>query len=175
MTVSSNSPAFQFHEATNLRALIFDLDGTLIDTVYAHVFSWQRAFWEAGLPVDGWRIHRRMGMSGGLFTARRGTRAGSRSQRRGSGKFAAPPWRDLRAAHARPPAAFRRGGTAAVLAHFRRPVRHRHFGESTGDRRLAGRVGDRQRHRCGRTRPRPACKAGAGSLSGVPAADGGAA
>jgi HAD superfamily hydrolase (TIGR01509 family) len=49
-------------------ALIFDLDGTLVDTVYAHVFSWQRTLAEAGLAIDGWRIHRRIGMSGGLFT-----------------------------------------------------------------------------------------------------------
>ena len=48
-------------------ALIFDLDGTLVDTVYAHVFAWQRALADAGMPVDGWRIHRRIGMSGGLF------------------------------------------------------------------------------------------------------------
>lgn len=51
-----------------MRALIFDLDGTLIDTVYAHVFAWQQALAEAGLPIEGWRIHRRIGMSGGLFT-----------------------------------------------------------------------------------------------------------
>ena len=50
-----------------MRALIFDLDGTLVDTVYAHVFAWQRALLESGHPVDGWRIHRRIGMSGGLF------------------------------------------------------------------------------------------------------------
>jgi HAD superfamily hydrolase (TIGR01549 family) len=50
-----------------MRALIFDLDGTLVDTVYAHVFAWQRALLEMGHPVDGWRIHRRIGMSGGLF------------------------------------------------------------------------------------------------------------
>ncbi len=49
-------------------ALIFDLDGTLVDTVYAHVFAWQRALAERGLSIDGWRIHRRVGMSGGLFT-----------------------------------------------------------------------------------------------------------
>ena len=49
-----------------MRALI-DLDGTLVDTVYAHVFAWQRALAEAGLPIDGWRIHRRSGMSGGLL------------------------------------------------------------------------------------------------------------
>jgi HAD superfamily hydrolase (TIGR01509 family) len=51
-----------------MRALIFDLDGTLVDTVYAHVFAWQRALADAGLAIDGWRIHRRIGMSGGLFT-----------------------------------------------------------------------------------------------------------
>ncbi|MEK6207717.1 MAG: HAD family phosphatase [Chloroflexota bacterium] len=51
-----------------MRALIFDLDGTLIDTVYAHVFAWQRALAESGLAIDGWKIHRRIGMSGGLFT-----------------------------------------------------------------------------------------------------------
>ena len=50
-----------------MHAMIFDLDGTLIDTVYAHVFSWQRAFAESGMAIDGWRIHRRIGMSGGLF------------------------------------------------------------------------------------------------------------
>jgi HAD superfamily hydrolase (TIGR01509 family) len=49
-------------------ALIFDLDGTLVDTVYAHVFAWQRALTEQGMGIDGWRIHRRIGMSGGLFT-----------------------------------------------------------------------------------------------------------
>ena len=51
-----------------MRALIFDLDGTLVDTVYPHVYAWQRALAEAGMPLDGWRIHRKIGMSGGLFT-----------------------------------------------------------------------------------------------------------
>jgi HAD superfamily hydrolase (TIGR01509 family) len=48
-------------------AFIFDLDGSLIDTAYAHVVAWQQALYEAGLPVDSWRIHRRIGMSGGLL------------------------------------------------------------------------------------------------------------
>ena len=51
-----------------MRALIFDLDGTLVDTVYGHVFAWQQALREAGWPIEGWQIHRRIGMSGGLFT-----------------------------------------------------------------------------------------------------------
>jgi len=51
-----------------MRALIFDLDGTLVDTVYAHVFAWQQALAEAGLVIEAWLIHRRIGMSGGLFT-----------------------------------------------------------------------------------------------------------
>jgi HAD superfamily hydrolase (TIGR01549 family) len=51
-----------------MRAFIFDLDGTLVDTVYAHVVAWQQAFEDSGFVIDGWRIHRRIGMSGGLFT-----------------------------------------------------------------------------------------------------------
>jgi HAD superfamily hydrolase (TIGR01509 family) len=51
-----------------MRALIFDLDGTLIDSVYAHIFAWQTTLAEAGMPLEGWRIHRKIGMSGGLFT-----------------------------------------------------------------------------------------------------------
>ena len=51
-----------------MQALIFDLDGTLVDTVYAHIFAWQKALSEAGMAIDGWCIHRKIGMSGGLFT-----------------------------------------------------------------------------------------------------------
>jgi beta-phosphoglucomutase-like phosphatase (HAD superfamily) len=43
-----------------MRALIFVLDGTLVDTVYAHVFVWQSAFAEAEIEFDGWKIHRRL-------------------------------------------------------------------------------------------------------------------
>lgn len=51
-----------------MKAFIFDLDGTLVDTVYAHIFAWQKALLEAGMVIEGWRIHRKIGMSGGLFT-----------------------------------------------------------------------------------------------------------
>jgi beta-phosphoglucomutase-like phosphatase (HAD superfamily) len=47
-----------------MQALIFDLDGTLVDTVYAHTFAWQKALSEFGLLSPAWAIHRRIGMSG---------------------------------------------------------------------------------------------------------------
>jgi phosphoglycolate phosphatase-like HAD superfamily hydrolase len=50
-------------------AFLFDLDGTLVDSVYQHVLAWQEALDEAGLAVSVWRIHRKMGMSGGLFAS----------------------------------------------------------------------------------------------------------
>jgi len=48
-------------------ALLFDLDGTLVDSVYQHVLSWRDALESEGLHLSVWRIHRRIGMSGGLF------------------------------------------------------------------------------------------------------------
>ena len=48
-------------------ALLFDLDGTLVDNVYQHVVAWQEAFQEVGIELAVWRIHRQIGMSGGLF------------------------------------------------------------------------------------------------------------
>jgi beta-phosphoglucomutase-like phosphatase (HAD superfamily) len=46
---------------------VFDLDGTLVDSVYQHVLAWQEAMEDAGIELSVWRIHRRRGMSGGLF------------------------------------------------------------------------------------------------------------
>jgi HAD superfamily hydrolase (TIGR01509 family) len=46
---------------------LFDLDGTLIDSVYQHVTAWRAALADAGIDLSVWRIHRRIGMSGGLF------------------------------------------------------------------------------------------------------------
>ena len=46
---------------------LFDLDGTLVDSVHQHVLSWQDALDDAGIPLSVWRIHRKIGMSGGLF------------------------------------------------------------------------------------------------------------
>jgi HAD superfamily hydrolase (TIGR01509 family) len=48
-------------------AFLFDLDGTLIDSVYQHVIAWREALEAVGLSLAVWKIHRRIGMSGGLF------------------------------------------------------------------------------------------------------------
>src|SRR5437868_11753355 len=47
---------------------LFDLDGTLVDSVYQHVLAWKEALDSEGIDLSVWRIHRKIGMSGGLFT-----------------------------------------------------------------------------------------------------------
>ncbi len=49
-------------------AFLFDLDGTLVDSVYQHVLAWKAALDAEGIELSVWRIHRKIGMSGGLFT-----------------------------------------------------------------------------------------------------------
>ncbi len=49
-------------------AFLFDLDGTLIDSVYQHVLAWREALESEHIELSVWRIHRKIGMSGGLFT-----------------------------------------------------------------------------------------------------------
>jgi HAD superfamily hydrolase (TIGR01509 family) len=49
-------------------AFLFDLDGTLVDSVYQHVLAWKQALDHEGIELSVWRIHRKIGMSGGLFT-----------------------------------------------------------------------------------------------------------
>src|ERR1700739_2526203 len=46
---------------------LFDLDGTLVDSVYQHVLAWKQALDAEGIELSVWRIHRKIGMSGGLF------------------------------------------------------------------------------------------------------------
>ena len=53
--------------AHNDVSFLFDLDGTLVDSVYQHVLAWQEALHAADIELSVWRIHRRIGMSGGLF------------------------------------------------------------------------------------------------------------
>ncbi len=49
-------------------AFLFDLDGTLVDSVYQHVLAWKEALDSEAIDLSIWRIHRKIGMSGGLFT-----------------------------------------------------------------------------------------------------------
>ena len=50
-----------------MHALLFDLDGTLVDTVYAHALAWHSAFGEVGLEVNCYRLHRHVGSNGNLI------------------------------------------------------------------------------------------------------------
>jgi phosphoglycolate phosphatase-like HAD superfamily hydrolase len=45
-------------------AVLFDIDGTLVDSNYLHIHAWCRAFSDVGLDVESWRIHRCIGMDG---------------------------------------------------------------------------------------------------------------
>jgi HAD superfamily hydrolase (TIGR01549 family) len=47
--------------------VVLDLDGTLVDSVYQHVVAWSVALQEADIDLSVWKIHRRIGMSGGLM------------------------------------------------------------------------------------------------------------
>lgn len=55
-------------KARQQTSFLFDLDGTLVDSVYDHVLAWHDALQEVGIDVSVWRLHRKIGMSGGLFT-----------------------------------------------------------------------------------------------------------
>jgi HAD superfamily hydrolase (TIGR01509 family) len=48
-------------------AFLLDLDGTLTDSVYQHALAWRKALEVGGISLSVWRIHRRIGMSGGLL------------------------------------------------------------------------------------------------------------
>lgn len=54
-------------QASDLPAVLFDLDGTLIDSVYQHVQAWHETLTDAGIIAPVWKIHRRVGMSGKSF------------------------------------------------------------------------------------------------------------
>lgn len=50
-------------------AVLFDVDGTLVDSNNLHVHAWYRAFNEVGLDVEAWRIHRLIGTDGSTLVA----------------------------------------------------------------------------------------------------------
>jgi HAD superfamily hydrolase (TIGR01549 family) len=56
-----------YNASPTRQAFLFDLDGTLVDSVYQHVLAWREALESGGIHLAVWRIHRQIGMSGGLF------------------------------------------------------------------------------------------------------------
>jgi HAD superfamily hydrolase (TIGR01509 family) len=47
-----------------VEAVLFDVDGTLIDSNYHHALAWYRAFRRHDVVLPMWRIHRAVGMGG---------------------------------------------------------------------------------------------------------------
>jgi hypothetical protein len=81
-------------EKKSRTAFLFDLDGTLVDSVYQHVLAWREALEHLGIDLSVWRIHRRIGMSGGLLVnglLREIGRALRRRRRHVSGNFTKRP------------------------------------------------------------------------------------
>ena len=67
MGQTESAVSYGGHGQTARPAMLFDLDGTLLDSVYQHVLAWREALEQSGIELSVWRIHRRIGMSGGLF------------------------------------------------------------------------------------------------------------
>jgi HAD superfamily hydrolase (TIGR01549 family) len=71
-SLATGSALFQLGKFETMQrpkpSFLFDLDGTLVDSVYQHVLSWHEALEAEGIPLSIWRIHRKIGMSGGLLT-----------------------------------------------------------------------------------------------------------
>ena len=64
--------------------MLFDIDGTLVDSNYLHIHAWCRAFAEVGVGVESWRIHRSIGMDGSELVKSRAAEAGENAQKRAS-------------------------------------------------------------------------------------------
>jgi HAD superfamily hydrolase (TIGR01509 family) len=65
--MSENNTPRRDNTSPSRTAFLFDLDGTLVDSVYQHVLAWREALESGGIHLAVWRIHRQIGMSGGLF------------------------------------------------------------------------------------------------------------
>src|SRR5437764_15417436 len=98
-------------------ALLLDLDGTLTDSVYQHALAWRKALELGGIKLSVWRIHRRIGMSGGLLAESLARETGRELSEKEAGK--------VKRAHARLFGAQMRGvrllpGAQALMRHLTR-------------------------------------------------------
>ena len=89
-------------------SFLFDLDGTLVDSIYQHVLAWQEALEAEGIKLSVWRIHRKIGMSGGLFTNMLLRETGLEDRFRSDGTAVAAPRPGLQSAVGQHPTAPRR-------------------------------------------------------------------
>src|SRR5437867_1272705 len=67
MNMTQSTVAQRGGLAPGRTAFLFDLDGTLVDSVYQHVLAWREALSSVGIELAVWTLHRRIGMSGGLM------------------------------------------------------------------------------------------------------------
>jgi HAD superfamily hydrolase (TIGR01509 family) len=94
------SALYSFPVMTDRPALLLDLDGTLVDSAYQHALAWHKALELGGIKLSVWRIHRRIGMSGGLLAESLARETGHELSENDAAK--------LKKAHARLFAALRR-------------------------------------------------------------------
>src|ERR1700676_4166339 len=67
MNKNSNANETSQRQAMPCPPMLFDLDGTLVDSAYQHVLAWHETFTDFRLDIPNWKIHRRIGMSGSFF------------------------------------------------------------------------------------------------------------
>ena len=107
-------------------AFLFDLDGTLIDSVYQHVIAWREALEEVGINLAVWKIHRRIGMSGGLFVAALARELDTDLDRETLARLPEPARRCLRREVRQRAVAARSGAAAGDADRERGPLGDRH-------------------------------------------------
>ncbi len=107
------------------QAFLFDLDGTLVDSVYQHVLAWREALEAGGIHLAVWRIHRQIGMSGGLFVNALLRETGRHRFERSGGTTSADTRRSVPSLCATGSTASRRGGAFVVSNKGRCAVGHR--------------------------------------------------
>ena len=140
-------------ESPGQTAFLFDLDGTLIDSVYQHVLAWSEALQEVGLSLSVWKIHRRIGMSGGLFVNALARELGDQLDAETAGSPARPARGGLHPPlrHGQAPA--RRGRAPADADRARGPLGDRHQRRATLRRAVARAAPAARRHADGHARP----------------------
>ena len=121
-------------KARTQTSFLFDLDGTLVDCVYDHVLAWHDALLEEGFDVSVWRLHRKIGMSGGLFTKALARETGREFDTELLERLRKLHAQALQRAFAAHPASAGREGASRLSHRQRHSLGHRHLG-AHGNRR----------------------------------------